>query len=78
MVLREPRRSHQQPGRSQCQHRGDGVGAGGRRRSMKSEDHVCTGLEAGEGPAGLKASATFVCPHCKCLLGTGGKGSGPG
>lgn len=52
--------------------------AGGRRSSMKSEDRVRTGLEAGEGPTGSKASGTLVCLYCKCLLGTGGKGDGPG
>lgn len=41
---------------------------------MTSEDRVCTGPESGEGPTGSKASGTRMCPYCKCLLGTGGKG----
>lgn len=47
--------------------------ARGRVSSVKNGDCQCRGLEAGEGPAGSRASGTFVCLDRQCLLGTGGR-----
>ena len=41
--------------------------------SVKNGDCQCRGLEAGEGPAGSRASGTFLCLDRQCLLGTGGR-----
>lgn len=57
-----PEGVHQQPRGGQCQHGGDAVGGGGRRRPARSEDHGCTGLEAGEGPTGAKANGMVCVP----------------
>lgn len=41
--------------------------------SVKNGDRQCRGLEAGEGPAGSRASGTFVCLGRQCVLRTGGR-----